>query len=157
MIFFPVTRSEQLRVCCLSRLFKSRVVVVLHLDNSRAPLSRLVRGTLLLSACGHWWSSEMCGADLCRRLFRVTPRLVPAAFVTYSDLCLSYPVLFQVKLKEVLREHFARHEAAGKSTRAIVFTQFRDSVEVCSGSNANLRILRPRFPFPPVLSSAFPP
>lgn len=36
----------------------------------------------------------------------------------------------QIKLKEVLREHFARHEAGGKSTRAIVFTQFRDSVEV---------------------------
>ena len=37
----------------------------------------------------------------------------------------------QIKLKEILREHFARHEAGGKSTRAIVFTQFRDSVEVC--------------------------
>ena len=36
----------------------------------------------------------------------------------------------QIKLKEVLREHFARHKAGGKSTRAIVFTQFRDSVEV---------------------------
>lgn len=36
----------------------------------------------------------------------------------------------QIKLKEVLREHFARHTAGGKSTRAIVFTQFRDSVEV---------------------------
>lgn len=36
----------------------------------------------------------------------------------------------QIKLKEVLREHFGRHQAAGKSTRAIVFTQWRDSVEV---------------------------
>lgn len=35
----------------------------------------------------------------------------------------------QIKLKQVLREHFARHEAAGKSTRAIVFTHLRDSVE----------------------------
>lgn len=46
----------------------------------------------------------------------------------------------QIKLKEVLREHFARHEAAGKGTRAIVFTQFRDSVEVGLSTARVLRL-----------------
>ncbi|KAE9018831.1 Fanconi anemia group M protein [Phytophthora rubi] len=38
----------------------------------------------------------------------------------------SHPKL--VKLREVLLEHFQRHAAAGSSTRAIVFTQYRASV-----------------------------
>ena len=37
-----------------------------------------------------------------------------------------------VKLKEVLVEHFDRHNAGGSSTRAIVFTQYRHSVEEVS-------------------------
>ncbi|CAM9259423.1 unnamed protein product, partial [Choristocarpus tenellus] len=44
-----------------------------------------------------------------------------------SGVSIKHPKL--IKLKEVLREHFARHKAGGSSTRAIVFTQFRDSVE----------------------------
>jgi ERCC4-related helicase len=37
-----------------------------------------------------------------------------------------------VKLKEVLVEHFDRHNAGDSSTRAIVFTQYRHSVEEVS-------------------------
>jgi ERCC4-related helicase len=40
-----------------------------------------------------------------------------------------------VKLKEVLVEHFDRHNAGGSSTRAIVFTQYRHSVEEVSSDS----------------------
>lgn len=43
-----------------------------------------------------------------------------------STVAQNHPKL--MKLREVLVEHFTRHSAAESSTRAIVFTQFRDSV-----------------------------
>lgn len=64
---------------------------------------------------------------------RALPVAINAGIFFFSFLifiCLMVISCHQIKLKEVLREHFARHAAGGKSTRAIVFTQFRDSVEV---------------------------
>ena len=43
-----------------------------------------------------------------------------------STVAQNHPKL--MKLREILAEHFTRHSVVESSTRAIVFTQFRDSV-----------------------------
>lgn len=49
------------------------------------------------------------------------------------------------KLQEILKEHFERARACEKSSRAIVFSQFRDSVfEIVSVLEASQPVVRPR-------------
>lgn len=50
-----------------------------------------------------------------------------------------------VKLREILTEHFERDRAIGRSSRTIVFSQFRDSVsEIVSTLQACSPLIRPR-------------
>jgi Fanconi anemia group M protein len=50
-----------------------------------------------------------------------------------------------MKLREILTEHFERDRAIGKSSRSIVFSQFRDSVsEIVSTLQACSPLIRPR-------------
>ncbi|CAN0501428.1 unnamed protein product, partial [Ectocarpus sp. 8 AP-2014] len=67
-------------------------------------------------------------------------KLLRQTVETTAGASVKHPKL--IKLKEVLREHFARHEAGGKSTRAIVFTQLRDSVEEITEFLAGEELLR---------------
>ena len=49
------------------------------------------------------------------------------------------------KLREILNEHFERAKAVGNSSRAIVFSQFRDSVAEIVDLLSSLRpVIRPR-------------
>ncbi|CAM9841979.1 unnamed protein product, partial [Discosporangium mesarthrocarpum] len=57
-----------------------------------------------------------------------------------AGVSMKHPKL--LKLKEVLREHFSRHEAGGSSTRAIVFTQLRDSVQEITDFLSGEELLR---------------
>jgi Fanconi anemia group M protein len=50
-----------------------------------------------------------------------------------------------MKLREILTEHFERDRAIGRSSRSIVFSQFRDSVsEIVSTLQASSPLIRPR-------------
>jgi Fanconi anemia group M protein len=60
-----------------------------------------------------------------------------------EDRKLNNPKL--LKLDEILTEHFERARACGKSSRAIVFSQWRDSVsEIVAVLSSNQPLLRPR-------------
>ena len=62
---------------------------------------------------------------------------------TEEDRKLNNPKL--MKLDEILKEHFARSRACGESSRAIVFSQWRDSVsEIVTVLSAGQPLLRPR-------------
>ena len=62
---------------------------------------------------------------------------------TEEDRKLNNPKL--MKLDEILKEHFARSKACGESSRAIVFSQWRDSVsEIVAVLTAGQPLLRPR-------------
>jgi ERCC4-related helicase len=58
--------------------------------------------------------------------FQVAVELLQRAVTDSKYLERRLPKIY--KLKEVLSEHFARHENAGSSTRALIFTGLRSTV-----------------------------